>query len=56
MSKNVILHIGTYNTVNEISRIVLDKLLALKAFVEKILPDCNVYISNLTLKLVSAIF
>ena len=32
------------------SRIVLGKLLSLKTFVEKALPDCNVCISNLTLK------
>ena len=48
--KNIILHIGTNNTVNDTSRIVLDKLLSLKAFVEKALPDCNVCISNLTLR------
>ena len=49
-SKNIILNIGTNNTVNEISTTVLDKLLSLKAFVEKTLPDCNVCISNLTLR------
>ena len=48
--KNIILHIGTNNTVNDTSRIVLNKLLSLKAFVEKALPDCNVCISNLTLR------
>ena len=48
--KNIILHIGTNNTVNETSRIVLDKLLSLKAFVEKALPDCTYCISNLTLR------
>ena len=48
--KNIILHIGTNNTLNETSRIVLDKLLSLKAFVEKTLPYCNVCISNLTLR------
>ena len=47
--KNIILHIGTNDTVNETSKIVLDKLLSLKAFVKKALPDCNFYISNLTL-------
>ena len=53
-SKNIVEHIGTNSTVNETSRIVLDKLLSLKAFVEKTLPDCNVLISrtdfNLTLR------
>ena len=48
--KNIILHIGTNNTVHDTSRIVLDKILSLKAFVEKALPDCNVCISNLTLR------
>ena len=48
--KNVIRHIGTNNTVNETSRIVLDKLLSLEAFVDKALPDCNVRISYLTLR------
>ena len=33
--KNIILHIGTNNTVNGTSTIVLDKLLSLKSFVEK---------------------
>ena len=46
--KNIILHIGRNNTVNYTSRIVLD--ISLKAFVEKVLPDCNVRISNLTLR------
>ena len=36
--------------MNETSRIALDKLLSLKAFVEKALPDCNACISNLTLR------
>ena len=48
--KNKILYVGTNNTVNDTLRIVLDKLLSLKAFVKKALPDCNVCISNLTLK------
>ena len=49
-SKNIILHVGTSNTINETSTIVLGKLLSLKAFAEKVLTDCNVCISNLTLK------
>ena len=48
--KNIILHIGTNNTVNDTSRIVLDKLLSLKAFAEKVLLDFNVCISDLTLR------
>ena len=46
MSKKIILNIDTNSTVNETSGIVLDKLLSLKAFVEKTLPDC---FSNSTL-------
>ena len=48
--KNIILHIGTNSIANVTSRTVLDKLLSLKAFVEKALPDCNVCISNLILR------
>ena len=48
--KNIILNIRINNTVRDTSRIVLDEILSLKAFVEKALPDCNVYISNLTLR------
>ena len=44
------MHIHTNNTVNKTSRTVLDKLLSLKALVEKTLPDCNVCISNLALR------
>ena len=48
--KTIISHIGINSTVNETSRVVLDKLLSLKAFVEKALPDCTYCISNLTLR------
>ena len=48
--KNIIFYIGTNNTVNETSRTVLLKLFFLKGFVEKVLPDCNLCISNLTLR------
>ena len=48
--KNIILHLGTNNTDNDTSRIVLDKILSLKAFVKEALLDCNVCISNLTLR------
>ena len=51
ISKNtIILHIGTSNTFNETSKALSDKLLFLKAFVEKDLRDYNVYSSNLTLR------
>ena len=42
----IILHVGTNNTVNE-SKVVLGKLLDLKKFTEKTLPESNVVISNL---------
>ena len=48
--KNIILHIGSNNIVNETSRVALDKLLSLKAFVEKAFLDCNVCISSLILR------
>ena len=44
---NIILHVGTNNTVNEPSKIVLGKLLDLKKFIEHTLPESNVVISNL---------
>ena len=42
----VILHVGTNNCVNESSRIVLDKILNLKTFIQNSLPQCKVIISN----------
>ena len=44
---NIILHVGTNNTVNEPLKMVLDKLLNLEKFIEHTLPDSNVVISNL---------
>ena len=44
---NIILHSGTNNTLNELSEMVLDKLLDLKKFAEHTLPESNVIISNL---------
>ena len=48
---NIILHVGTNNTVNEPSKMVLDKLLNLKCIepemFEHTLPESNVVISNL---------
>ena len=38
---NIILHVGTNNTVNESSKTVLGKLLDLKKFIEKTLPESN---------------
>ena len=42
----VILHVGTNNCVNESSRIVLDKILNLKTFIQNSPPQCKVIISN----------
>ena len=39
---NIILHVGATNLVNELSKIVLDKLLNLKKFIEHTLPESNV--------------
>ena len=44
---NTILHVGTINTVNEPSKMVLDKLINLKKFIGHTLPESNVVISNL---------
>ena len=44
---NIILYVETVNTVNEPSKMVLDKLLNLKKFIEHTLPESNVVISNL---------
>ena len=44
---NIILHVGTNNTVNEPSKMVPDKLLTLKKFIEHTLPESNVFILNL---------
>ena len=42
----VILHVGTNNCVNESSRVVLDKILNLKSFIQKSLPQYKVIIPN----------
>ena len=44
---NIISHVGTNNAVNELSKMLLEKLLNLKKFIEHTLPECNVVISNL---------
>ena len=44
---NIILYVETVNTVNEPSKMVLDKLLNLKKFIEHTLPESNIVISNL---------
>ena len=44
---NVILHVGTNNAAREPAKTVFDKLLSLKSFIEKTLPNCKISISNL---------
>ena len=44
---NIVLHVGANNMVNEPSKLVLDKLLNLKKFVEHTLRESNVVIFNL---------
>ena len=45
--ENVILRVGTNNAAREPARIVFDKLLSLKSFIEKTLPNCKISMSNL---------
>ena len=44
---NIILHVWTNNTVNEPSKMALDKLVNLQKFIEHTLSESNVAISNL---------
>ena len=44
---NIILHVGTNNAAREPARTVFDKLLSLKSFIEKTLPNCKISMSNL---------
>ena len=46
-SDNIILHVGANDTVNEPSKMVLDKLLNLKKFIEHTLPESDLVISIL---------
>ena len=45
-SNNSILHVGTNHTLRSLSGTVLDKMLLLKSFIEKMLPQAKVYINN----------
>ena len=45
-SPYTISHVGTNNCVNESPRVVLDKILNLKAFIHISLPQCKIIISN----------
>jgi len=44
--ENVILHVGTNSSVGENSGVILNKLLLLKSYIEKELPGCKVFLSN----------
>ena len=43
----IILHVGTNNCLEESSRVVLDRYLNLKTFIENSLPKCKVIICNI---------
>ena len=40
------MHVGTYNWVNETSRDILNEILSLKNFIEKLCPTCKVIVSS----------
>ena len=44
---NMILHIGVNNVLEDDSQMILNKLLSLKALIEKNLPDCKLVISKI---------
>ena len=44
---NIILYVGTNNAAREPPIVVFDRLLSLKSFIEKTLPNCKISISNL---------
>ena len=44
---NIILHIGTNNSVNETSWNILNGILSLKNLIEKLHPKCEVIVSNI---------
>ena len=46
-SDNIILHIGTNNSVNETSRDILNEILSSKNFTEKFCPTRKVIVSNI---------
>ena len=43
---NIILHVGTNNSVKETSKDILNEMLSLKNFIEKLCPTCQVIVSN----------
>ena len=44
---NIILHVGTNNSINDSSSVILNKLLSLKNFIHTELPESNVILSNI---------
>ena len=44
---NIVLHIGTKNSVNETSRDIVNGILSLKNFSEKLRPKCKIIVSNI---------
>ena len=45
--RNIILHVGTNNSVNDLSSVILNKLLSLKKnFIHTEFPDSSVILSN----------
>ena len=44
---NIIVHVGINNSVNETSRDILNEILSLKNFIEKMCPTCKVTKPNL---------
>ena len=47
-STNIILHVGTNNSINDSSSAILNKLLQLKNFIHTELTESNVILSNIT--------
>ena len=47
-STNIILHVGTNNSINDSSSAILNKLLQLKNFIHTELTESNVSLSNIT--------
>ena len=47
---NILLHIGTNSCQNEKSRVVLNKILSLKHYIETVLPECKVIISKIIVR------
>ena len=52
---NTILHVGTSNSINDSSSVILNKLLSLKNVIHTELPESNVILSNIIDRSVSGI-